>query len=251
MHRIGNMLAVGVVVTLGWNSVRVLGAVEIPFTEHFATDAADWRDAPGTANLTWVPNGGPDGSAYVSGTFNFVNSTTADTPAIFRAHDEYGTSGSSGGAFVGNWVDAGVGGLCFSVRHNAPEPLTFFVRFASPTNFPGAVSVLSPPVAGGVWTRLNVSIPDPNFVFEGPFTFAQVFSNIGHVQIGVFAPAGLVGVDQVVTFDLDNVSIDDTPACAPAISIAGAGLLGACILAVGAGVLHRRLTGAGLVRSSY
>lgn len=239
MLRIANTLILGFVASVLWQIASTQAAVNVPFTEHFSTDAADWRNAPGTADLTWVASGGPNGSAYVSGTFNFLNSTSADTPAIFRAHDEYGTAGSSGGAFVGNWIDAGVGGICFFVRHNAPEPLTFFVRFASPTNFPGAASVLSTPVAGGNWTRLSVPIPDPNFVFEGPFTFAQVFSNIGHVQIGVFAPAGLVGVDQVVTFDLDTVSLDDSPACAPAMSFAGAGLLGVCILAAGAVVLRR------------
>lgn len=214
-----------------------VNAATVPFTEHFAGDAANWRNSDGTQVLTWAPNGGPDGSGYVTGTFNFVNSTAIDTPAIFRAQDEYGSSNL---AFVGNWISDGVQSVCAYVRHDTGVPTSFFFRYASPANFPAAVSVLSPPVPSGQWTKVSITIPDPNFIFEGPFTFPQVFGNIGHLQIGVAVPPSLVGVDQVFNFALDQVRIGDDPACAPTVSAMGmlgmAGLLGL----VGAGLVRRR-----------
>lgn len=183
-------------------------AVVVPYTEDFPVDAANWHDAGGGSLLTYLATGGPDGGSYVSGAFNFLGSNVGDTVPIFRAHDEFN---SSNGAFVGNWVAAGVDGYSLYVRHHAPFDLTFFNRYASPNNFPGANSVFAPAVPPDTWVALSVPIPDPGFVFEGPFTYEQVFSNIGHLQIGVLVPAELAGLNQVFTFELDKVTLTPEP----------------------------------------
>lgn len=214
-------------------------AIVIPFTEEFTTNAADWRDANGMVDLTWVASGGPDGGSYASTTFNFVSSLSTDTPALFRAHDEYGAAGSSGGAFIGNWVTAPVMTAGVWVRHNAGVPVSFFFRYASPANFPAAVSVLSPPVPSGQWTFLTVPIPDPGFIFEGPFTYPMVFSNIGHLQIGVLVGNDLAGVNQTFTFDIDRVTITNAPGI-PAVSTAGMVVLAGGTLIAGSVLAARR-----------
>lgn len=211
-------------------------AVTVPFTEDFSADAANWYNANGAAVVDWVPAGSWDAGSYVSTTFNFVSSTPADTPALFRAQEEFN---SSGNAFVGDWVSAGVGQISGWVRHNTGVPTTFFIRYASPANFPGAASVVLPAVQSGVWTGFTIPIPDPNFVFEGPFTYPMVFSNIGHVQVGVAVPPSLAGVDQTFTFDLDKVSIGLAPPV-PATSTVGMIAALALIGCAGAVVVRRR-----------
>lgn len=202
-------------------------AATVPFTETFNANSANWFvDSLGTTPLIWNATGGPDGSAFASIAFNLVNSAPNDTPLLFRAQDEFG---SSGGAFVGNWVTDGVNGFSASVRHNAGVPLNFFVRFAGPANFPGANNVFFVPVPSGTWTELTAVLPNPNLIFEGPFTYNQVFSNIGHVQIGISVPQGLAGVDAPFSFDIDNVGIVPEPT-----SLA--------LLAIGACVIGRRVT---------
>jgi hypothetical protein len=183
-------------------------AATVPFTETFNAGSANWFDSLGTTPLTWTVFGGPDGSPFASTAFNFVNSAPNDNPVLFRAQDEFG---SSGGAFVGNWVTSGVTGFNASVRHNAGVPLNFFVRFASPSNFPGANNVFFIPVPSGTWTPLSAALPNPNLIFEGPLTYGQVFGNIGHVQLGISVPSGLAGVNAPFSFDLDNVAIVPEP----------------------------------------
>jgi len=184
-------------------------AATVPFTETFNTDSADWFDSPGTTPLFWNAVGGPDGSGFAATTGNFMALGTGDPLVLFRAHDEFN---SSGGAFVSNWVADGVTGFSASIRHDAGVPLNFFVRFAGPANFPGANNVFFIPVPSGSWTELTAALPNPNLIFEGPFTYEQVFGNIGHVQIGVSTPESLAGLDASFNFDLDNVSIVPEPA---------------------------------------
>jgi hypothetical protein len=209
----------------------------VPFTEDFAVDAADWFNSAGTAEVSWSAAGGPDGGSYVSTTFNFVASSAIDTPALFRAQDEFG---SSGGAFVGNWVTDGVAAIRGFVRHNTGVPTTFFVRYASPVNFPGAATLVTPAVPSGQWTEFVIFLPNPNIVFEGPFTYPQVFGNIGHVQIGVAVPASLVGVNQVFTFDLDKVALLNANGI-PAASTWSVITFVSLLMIAGAVVMHRRL----------
>ena len=199
-------------------------AAVVPFTEDFTAGSANWKfDPAGLTDSTWVPAGGPDASAYISQDFNFLNSGSGDTPAFFRAQDDFD---SSGDAFVGDWISQGVTQFSMWVRHNAPEPVTFFTRFATPGNFPGADAVEFVPVAPNTWTLITfeISAAATNIVYEGPAsTFESVFGDVGNVQIGAFVSDTMAGIDQTYTFDLDQASIVPEPAT---LSLMGLVLLG-------------------------
>lgn len=89
-------------------------------------------------------------------------------------------------------------------------PLTIFSRVATEVNFPGAAAVELAPVPSGVWTTITFAIEPGSWVMEGPFPFTSVFTGVGNVQIGAI-PGSLGNVDQVVTFDIDKVSITPMP----------------------------------------
>lgn len=181
-------------------------ATTVPFIEDFNTASSDWRGADGTEVLVIMAEGGPDGSAYISETFNFFGSSEGDTPVIFRAQDEFG---SSAGAFEGDWINDGVASFSLFIRHDALVPLTFFARFASPFNYPGATAINFAPVQPNAWTKFSFHIDpnNPQFIsFEGS-DFNSVFSNIGHIQLGFYVPLELAGLDSDYTFDLDNAMI--------------------------------------------
>ena len=181
----------------------------VPFTEHFASNAANWADNSGLALVDHVAVGGPDGSGYVS-TDLVPAGRGGESVVLFRGQDEFN---SSGGAFVGNWTADSVGQFSTYVRHNAPVPLTYFTRFSGPANFPGATAVRFAPVLPNTWTLLEFDLEptNPAFVtFEGS-SFNSVFSNIGHVQVGVSVPASLDAVSTQFTFDLDRPSIAAIP----------------------------------------
>jgi hypothetical protein len=154
---------------------------------------------------------------------------------LIRAQDEFN---SSGHAFEGNWIAQGVGRFSALVRHNAPLPLSYFARFSSPANFPGGTAVKFAPVPPNTWTQLNFDIraDNPEFVtFEGS-SFNAVFSNIGHIQLGVNVPAALNENATAFTFDIDKASIAAVPE--PAGVVAG---VMASIAIVG-GRRQRRIT---------
>jgi hypothetical protein len=189
-------------------------ALTFLYTETFANNAAGWRDITNTtpSTLTWLEPGGEDDDGYVSTSFNFVNSVAGGQgPVLFR-----GPASASGGAFAGNWL-TGVTQLTAWVRHDAPVPVNFFARFASPFNFPGATAVDFAPVVAipgpDGWTEISFAI-DPNspqFVsFEGT-DFATVFSNVGILQIGVSIPAALAGTDASYGFALDSIQVVPEP----------------------------------------
>ncbi len=182
------------------------GAATVPFTEDFDSGPADWRDNLGGLPA-WVPSGGRDGSAYVTASYLVPDQLPTFGEIMFRAQDEFGSSGNN---FFGNWIADGVKEFSYWVRHDAPGPLDVFVRLASPVNFPGAVGINFAPVLPGVWTQLVVPISStsPNIILEGG-TYADVFSNIGHVQIGIVKPVEYIGF--TITVDLDKVSITPAP----------------------------------------
>jgi hypothetical protein len=218
-----------IVITLV-SAASLASAAIVPYTENFAASASDWRQADGTIDLAWNAAGGPDASSYGSSSFSFVNQAAGARPAIVRAHDEYGTSGASGGAFVGNWLAEGVTGFSTWVRHNAPVPLNFYARYADPSNSPGAASLEFVPVLPNTWTKLtfNIAFGTPNLFLEGPPTLAlynNVFDSIGHVQIGAETPAALAGNPGVFTFDVDQPTLLPEPTTAALLALAGAGLL--------------------------
>ncbi len=211
-------------------SAGVASAALVPFTENFAAGPSDWRQADGITDLNWLPAGGPDGSSYGSGLFSFVAQGPGAQPAILRAHDEYGAAGASGGAFVGNWLADGATGFSAWVRHSAPMPLTFYARYASPTNSPGAASVQFAPVLPNTWTQLtfDLAFGTPNLFLEGAPSqtlYNSVFSNIGHVQIGAQVPDQLAGSPLTFSFDVDGVSLIPEPATASLVLLVAGAML--------------------------
>ncbi len=200
-----------VMVTAIATAVSVQAAV-VPFTEDFVADNAAWKDAVNT-DLGFVAAGGPDGSGYVTGTFDFQAQADGATPVLLRGQDGFD---SSSDAFVGNWIADGVTGFSTYVRHNAAVPLTFFTRFVSPFNFPGGVALDFAPVLPNTWTKItfDISAASPQFISFESSDFNTVFSNIGNVQLGVSVPTALAGSTTVVTFDLDQPTITPEPATA-------------------------------------
>jgi hypothetical protein len=187
-------------------------AAVVPFTEDFVSDNAAWKDAV-NADLGFVGAGGPDGGSYVTGSFDFQAQAEGATPVLLRGQDGFD---SSSDAFVGNWITDGVTEFSAFVRHDAPVPLTFFTRFVSSFNFPGAVAIDFVPVLPNTWTKVTfaISAASPQFISFETSDFNTVFSNIGNLQLGVSVPAALVGSPTPVTFDLDQPSITPEPATA-------------------------------------
>ena len=177
------------------------------FTEDFDSDNSNWGD-PLSQSLTFVPTDGAPGASpgHVSTSFAFSSADPMFGATLFRGQSNLG---SSDGAFVGNYLGDNVVTLSSFVRHNAPTPVTFSSRFASPFNFPGALAVNFAPVLPNVWTELLVTIDpsNPAFVsFEGS-DFDTVFSNIGNIQIASSVPDGFADNDTLFTFELDNVTV--------------------------------------------
>lgn len=180
-----------------------------PFTEAFDASSSNWFNADSSAPVGWDASG-----QFATTTFNFIDAPVDSTPAFFRAQDEFG---SSGNAFVGNYIVDGVTHLTYQVRHDAPVPLTFFARIATPGNYPAVAAVEFAPVLPHTWTTITINVTDPNpsFFYEGPpSTFNSVFSAVGHIQIGAMVPGALAMQDTSVTFDLDNVAVVPTPPAA-------------------------------------
>lgn len=203
--------------------------LSLPVSEDFTADVADWgdRNSVNAANfnpLTFVDSGGSDGSSYASTQFAFSAGGGAggSSAVLFRAHDEFGSSGSSEGAFIGDWILSGVQELSASVRHDAPVPISFFVRASGPANFPGATAIQFAPVLPNTWTEISFDLlsTSPQFVtFEGS-NHSEVFSNIGHLQLGVSIPDGFDMNPAPFTFDLDQVTIVPEPTTLALLSIA-------------------------------
>ena len=193
------------------------GAATVPFLEDFEFGPADWRDNTGGLPA-WLASGGPDNSSYVTASYLVPPDLPPFGEIMFRAQDEFGSSGNN---FFGNWITDGVKEFSYWVRHDAPGPLLVFARWASPDNFPGAVGIdFAEPVLSGAWTQLVVSIfeGNPEIIIEGG-TFEGVFSNIGHVQIGIIKPAEYIGA--TITLDLDKVAITPAPGGLALLAIAG------------------------------
>jgi len=196
-------------------------AATVPFTEAFTTGDDGWRGNPNTVgSLDWSSGG------YVTEVFNFVGSTAGGQgPVLFR-----GPVSASGGSFAGDWILDGVSEIRALVRHDAPSPVTFFARFASPFGFPGAIAVAFAPVASSTsFTELVFGIypGNPQFIgFEGS-DFATVFSSIGTVQFGVVVPEALAGVDANYAFDLSSVSTVPEPGVLGALALAACAVSGA------------------------
>jgi hypothetical protein len=208
-------------------------ALTFPFTENFASSDANWKDNA-SLPLSYVATGGADGGGYVSTDFSFDG--LAAGPTLFRGQ---GNFDSSGDAFVGNWLTAGVGEVRAYVRHDAPVAIDYFVRIATANNFPGLAIELSQSVpAGDAWTLLkfNTSASNPLLTVEGPPNFyASAMGAVGNVQFGVSLPESLTMDATAYTFDLDGVSI-----AVPEPTTFGLVLVGLAAVGLGRGGLRSR-----------
>jgi len=202
-------------------------AVSTPFTEAFDDGASGWQDAF-RQPLDWIESGGPDGSGFVRSTLD-LSSVTVSMGSVVTHRGEQ-SAGASGGAFAGDWLEAGVTRFTAQVRHDASVPLSFFGRFASPFNFPAAVIFAEDPVEPNQWTELTFEIDPDNPLFTPEGTdFATALGGVGNVQLAFSAPEGF---SETVRFDLDNVSVVPEPS-----SLA--------LLAAGGLAMRRRRGGAG------
>lgn len=195
-------------------------SLTVPFTEAFATDAANWAiDAAGTA-AAWNGSGGPANGTFISragsGPDTGFGQFTSG-PILFRGQDSFN---SSADRFVGNWIMGGVGSFSVDVFHNHSAALLFQVRLANPNNSPGASSV-NVSVSPGAWTTLTVPIADSAAFFQtygqlgnppNASAFSDIFSSIGNIQIGL-APGqvGGTGLASSVTLGMANPSIAAVP----------------------------------------
>lgn len=204
MSRIATISAAALSLSAG--AIASAGTVIGPYTETFDADAANWTNFNSSATLDWFSSGGPDDSAYASGTYNLENASGFFPPVVLRAQSD---SNASDGAFVGNWIESGVIGFGFDIRHDLSEALTITGRFATPMNNPGAATESAITVEPNTWTTVTFDLtPDsPDIISFGSGDYQSIFSNIGNIQIGFNVPQGLAGQDIPVRFDIDNAGI--------------------------------------------
>ncbi|MEQ8770875.1 MAG: hypothetical protein RIB60_10260 [Phycisphaerales bacterium] len=199
-----------------------LGAPIIGFVEDFNTDGANWKDVA-ELDAVYSAAGGPDGSGFISGSIADVYALDPTFGGIaLRAHDEFD---SSGDAFVGDWLAAGITLVSVDVRHDGGDDVGFFIRAARPSNSPAAVFFSPVAVASGQWTTLTFAIDEnsPFYVPAGPPSptfFQDVMGDVGNFQLGVAAGPNYSG-NASVTFDLDNVRLLPTPASAGLLGLGG------------------------------
>ncbi len=194
-----------------------LAGLSNPYTEDFNSGANNWLSGD-FLPAGEVATGGVGDSGYITAQTGFEFNDPETFNIVFRGNTGFfpGTDASDGN-FFGDWIAGGVTELSFSIRHNIPQPVTVITRIARDSMgapFPGAVALTFAPALPGEWTDVTISI-DPNnpaFVSFEDSTFETVFSNVGFIQIGVAAPAGLVGNPGVYDIDLDNVRIVPAPA---------------------------------------
>ncbi len=210
-------------------STAALAGPTNPFTETFDNGANNWLGGDFLPPAEFA-TGGVDDSGYIASQTGFEFNESGDFNTLFRGNKGlFPGTDASGGAFIGDWIAAGVTNLTFSIKHDIPEPITVFVRFAADTGgaaFPGAVAINFIPVFAGEWTEVSIDISpnNPSFVTFEDSSFENVFSNIGFIQIGVAVPDALIGDPRLFNVGLDNVSI--VPAPAGLAALAPAGLIG-------------------------
>jgi len=185
-------------------------ALSVPYTEEFAAGVAGWEGSSGDP-LVFEGSGGPDSSSHASTSFNYFgySSPFGAGPVLFRAND---SDGASGDAFVGDWIAGGVQQLSVWVFHDTPESLSFYLRVAVPTNFPGAVIANPTLVAPNTWTELVFPIDPGSSLCTGEtITCAQALASVGNLQFGTSAPAALAALDESHHLAIDRVAISNVP----------------------------------------
>lgn len=200
-------ISIAAVTAAAFVSISADAAISLPAIESFDSDAANWFNSNSTDVVDWVATGGADGGGYVTTGLEIPEFPPPFGITLFRGQDEFG---SSDGIFEGDWAAAGVTELRFSVRHDAPIPLTFFSRMSSPVNFPSAIGLNFAPILPGQWTEVSIDLTEgnPSLVLAGA-TYGEIFSNIGHIQIGMDTPDLPVGT--ALNIDLDSVQVVPAP----------------------------------------
>jgi len=200
----------------------------LPFIENFEVSSSGWLNGSSQVPVFSAGNGvGGTGSIFTSGTID----TSGFGPIIFRGNN---AAGASGGAFVGNWIAAGVTEFRAYVWHDGPVALNFYARFDK-----GAGSAASSNnflVAPSTWTLLNIPILDSlgtsGQVFQsygaaGPGGFNSIFSDIKNIQIALGAAQDASTHGQMYTVGLDSVSIVPEPGT-DMLLLVGLGLFASC-----------------------
>jgi hypothetical protein len=213
-HGLSAVIAAGLV---SGASAQIVG-----FVEDFNADAAAWRNFNSASILEWVGSGGPDGTAFARSAYNLTAASGGFPPVVIRAHSSY-VPPSSGGAYVGDWIAAGVTGVSFSFRHDLPEAISLTGRFATPVNNPGASVQTAYTVEPNVWTTISYDLTEgsPDIISLGSGTYASIFGNIGNIQLGFNVPPGYAGQNIDVRFDIDNFRIVPAPGAMAILGLAG------------------------------
>jgi hypothetical protein len=191
------------------------------FVEDFTAGDANWRGDSLAATLEWSSSGAPGGDAFVTSVFNLSGTTAGGFPAtVIRAASSVG---SSDGAYVGDWITAGVTGVSFWFRHDLAESIQLSLRVAPATNFPGG-SAYGAIVAANEWTQVHFDLTPSSsqwISFSGT-SWAAVMQSIANIQIGFLVPEPLAGQDVVGRFDMTDFSIVPAPAALAFLALGGA-----------------------------
>jgi hypothetical protein len=193
----------------------------VGFLEDFSTGDANWRGDSLASTLEWSGSGAPGGDAFVTSVFNLSGTTAGGFPAtVIRAASSVG---SSDGAYVGDWITAGVTGVCFWFRHDLAESIQLSLRVAPATNFPGG-SAYGEVVAANEWTQVHfdLSPSSSQWVSFSGTSWAAVMQSIANIQIGFLVPESLAGQDVVGRFDMTDFSIVPAPAAFAFLALGGA-----------------------------
>jgi hypothetical protein len=200
----------------------------LPFTERFDLGSSNWLNGS-SAVPNYSSTGGVANTGYV------FTSATIDTsgfgPIVFRGNN---ANSASGGAFVGNWLAAGVNQFSAYVWHNAPVDLNFYVRFDKGAGSAASSNMIT--VAANTWTLLNIPIVDSlglsGQVFQsygavGSGGFNTIFSDIKNVQIALAATQDARTSGQTYTVGLDSASVIPEPSVGvmTVVGLFGLGLL--------------------------
>ena len=183
----------------------------LPFTESFGTNTSNWLNGSSQAP-NWSATGGEGGGGaiFTSGTID----TSGFGPIIFRGNN---SAGASGGAFVGNWLAAGVTQLQAYVWHDAPVALNFYARLDKGAGSAASSNPLL--VAPTTWTLLTIPIVDSlgtagvfqSYGAAGAGGFNAIFSDIKNVQIALGAAQDASTQGQTYNVGLDGVSMLPEP----------------------------------------